>query len=120
MENHLPNTSKKQAPKKVITTTEEKDILDDTLQNEPSASASEKEDMEHFPITINQTALTDSLMTILEMMERKNADKEEKWHEEEWRRGVEEREKEERRREEDEKRERDVSGSTGKKQSSKR
>ena len=116
----MPNTSKKQVPKKVITTTEEKDILDDTPQNEPSASASEEGDMEPFPITRHQTALTDSLMTILEMMERKNADKEEKWHEEEWRRRVEERKKEERRREEDEKRERDVSGSTGKKQSSKR
>ena len=87
--------------------------MDDTPQNEPSASASEKGDIEHFPITRNQTALTDSLMTILEMIERKNADKEEKWHEKEWRRGVEEREKEEWRREEDVKRERDVSGSTG-------
>ena len=38
-------------------------------------------------------------------MGRKNAEKEEKWHEEEWRRRVEEREKEERRREDEEKRE---------------
>ena len=69
--------SKKQAPKKAITKTKEKDILDDAPQNELSALASEEEDMEHFPITRYQTALTDSLMTILEMLEKKNADKEE-------------------------------------------
>ena len=96
--------SKKLAPKKAITT-KEKDILDDAPQKELSAFASEERDMEHFPITTHQTVLTDSLMTILEMMERKNADKEEKWHEEERRRRMEEREKEERRREEEEKRE---------------
>ena len=93
--------SKKLAPKKAITNTKEKDILDDAPQNELSALASEEEDMEHFPITRYQTALTDSLMTILEMLEKKNADKEEIWHEEEQRRRVEEREKEDRRREEE-------------------
>ena len=96
--------SKKPAPKKAITT-KEKDILDDAHQKDLSAFASEERDMEHFPITTHQTVLTDCLMTILEMMERKNADKEEKWHEEERRRRMEEREKEERRREEEEKRE---------------
>ncbi len=104
MEDHLPNMSKKPAPKKAITT-KEKDILDDAPQKELSAFASEERDMEHFPITTHQTVLTDCLMTILEMMERKNADKEEKWHEEERRKRMEEREKEERRREEEEKRE---------------
>ena len=67
LEDHLPNMSKKLAPKKAITT-KEKDILDDTLQRELSAFASEERDMEHFPITTHQTVLTDSLMTILEMM----------------------------------------------------
>ena len=98
--------STKLAPKKAITTTKEKDILDDTQQNEPSASPSEEGDMEHLPITRHQTALTDSLMTILEMMERKNSDKEEKWHEEERCRRVEEHEKEEQRREEEKREER--------------
>ena len=91
---------KKLVPKKAITT-KEKDIFDDAPQKELSAFASEKRDMEHFPIITYQTVLTDSLMTILEMMERKNADKEEKWHEEERRRKIEEREKEEQRREEE-------------------
>ena len=89
--------SKKLTPKKTITTTKEKDILDNTPQNEPSTLAAEEGGVEHFPITRHQTALTDSPTTILEMMERKNADKEEKWHEKEWRRRLEEREKEKRR-----------------------
>ena len=74
--------------------------------------------MEHFPITRYQTALTDSLMTILEMMERKNADKEAKWHVEEQCRRVEEREKEEQREKGTKTRrrrgERDMTGSIGK------
>ena len=95
LEVHLPNMSKKLTPTKATITTKEKVILDDTLQNDLSTSAAEEGDMEHFLITRYQTALTVSLMTILEMMERKNADKEEKWHEKERRRRVEEYAKEE-------------------------